>query len=180
MPSHAVPQNFRPSDIYRESTVETSITQWRNGFRQLWPGDEDEDEKGVYMNIIHLEEERPWLETLKNSNHEFHVPLGDIDMECWQVVQPEAAIQLIANKLHRSMAYDVVLVDKQIANSWANSLVESFTSDEGTGAVTWYTNWDPEEGNSWNPVTENTFDFCAVGVDTASKSIGYLLMTDED
>ena len=169
-PNESMPsQNFRPSDIHLENTVETSsVTQWRNGFRNIWPEDEH-----TYMNIIRLEEEKPWLETLKESNDEF---LGDIDLEDWSVIEPDAAIKLIGNKLHKSMAYSVVIVDEQIATSWAHSLVESFaTSDEG--AVTWYTN---VEDHSWNPVSNSTFDFCAVGVDTASKSIGYLLITDED
>jgi len=168
VPSH----NFEPSDIHGKSTAESSITQWLGTFRRLWRVD-----SSVHINIIPLEEERPWLVTLKNSNNEF---LGDVEMDDWSEVQPAAAIECIGNKLHKTMAYSVEVMDEQIARSWARSLVESFAASDGSsGAVTWYTNVDLED-NSWNPVTESTFDFCLVGVDTASKSIGFLLMTDED
>ena len=60
-------------------------------------------------------------------------------------------------------------MNKDIANSWARSFIESLTAG---GVIRWYRNDDQ--------VTENTFDFCVVGVDTVSNSIGYLLITDED
>lgn len=166
VPSH----NFEPSDIYGESTAESSITLWLDAFRRLSRVD-----SSVHINIIRLKEERPWLETLKNSNDEF---CGNVEMDDWSEVESATAIRCIGDKLHKSMAYSVVVMDEQIARSWARSLVESFAASHES-SVTWYTNLDVQD-SSWNPVTESTFDFCAVGVDTASKSIGYLLMTDED
>jgi hypothetical protein len=162
------PNNFNPSGVHTDSAAD--ITDWLNRFRSRV-----DPSFGTYIDIIRLEEERPWLETLRNSSEKF---LGNMEIDDWDEIQPADAIEELGKKLHKSMAYNVELMDEEVASNWARSFVESLTSSaEGCG-VTWHTNLGPSGG--WNPVTSSTFDFCVVGVSTSSKYVGYVLVTDED
>ena len=126
----------------------------------------------VRCDIIALDEAISWLDALKNKNATF---TGDCEDEDFDVIDSLEVQSMMRDYLHKTMAYSVVVMDEDIADSWARSFVESFTRQDSTG-VTWYSN----RGDGWNPVTEATFDFCVVVVDSVSNAVGYLLITDED
>ena len=143
-----------------------SITQWLTRFRLLAAPSQIQTYPMIHISVVHQEEGRSWLDTLKSSNYKI---LENCEMDDWDEIEPDTALEKISQNLHESQAYSIVIMNKDIANSWARSFIESLTAG---GVIQWYRNDDQ--------VTENTFDFCVVGVDTVSNSIGYLLITDED
>ena len=129
----------------------------------------------VRCDVIALDESISWLDALKNKNATF---TRDCEDEDFNVIDSLEAQSMIKDHLNKTMAYSVVVMDEDIADSWARSFVESFTRQDSTG-VTWYSNRG-DDFRDWNPVTEATFDFCVVVVDSVSNAVGYLLITDED
>ena len=160
---------FCPAHIHGGggTASEDSVESWLRAFRTL-----SVFTYTTYTDIICMETEqgRSWLDTLKNSQE---VLTGNCELDDFEACDAEEARVMMKNGLHKSMAYSVVLVDEETAGAWAQSFIESFSE-----TTQWYSN--REQGGSWSPVTEATFDFCLVAVDSVSNAIGYLLVTDED
>jgi hypothetical protein len=94
--------------------------------------------------------------------------------------------------LHKSMAYRAVIMSEDAAGALAQSFVASFprggdgetkteteTEAEARKRQTQYSNQEAT-GACLNPVTSAIFDLCVVAIRTASNTLGYLLITDED
>lgn len=168
------PANFIPAHIHTAITHDhsNSVTQWLTSFRTMSERRLDSD-----IDVIGLDEGQglSWLDALKQSQEKFE---GNCEMSDFEECDADSARTQMKMRLHKSMAYSVVFMEEDAADAWARSFVDSFSSPD----TLWYSNWEVGTGNSssWNPVTSATFDLCIVAVDTASSTIGYLLVTDED
>ena len=76
-----------------------SITQWLTSFRLLAASQIHHTYPMIHINVVHQEEGRSWLDTLKSSNNKI---LGNCEMDDWDEIEPDTALDKISQNLHES------------------------------------------------------------------------------
>lgn len=92
-------------------------------------------------------------------------PLGDT----WNSLEFSACSQLLLDSIEFDIAYSSArITPKEIAKKFHGILLQDFHENDSYCYSNWLNNhWrSKENGSSWNPLTENTFDLSTVFVDS--------------
>jgi hypothetical protein len=93
----------------------------------------------------------------------------------WRSLPPVEAKELLANMLHRGMAYDQEMLPRKTAQHLAEVLVGSLDRFKSrflaNGSIA------PGSGARWTPIGSSTFEMAVVGFD---QSVGFLVYAEDE